>query len=973
MALTKNNLVWQARLDSSKLKKDIGGLKNRFNKLTANLGGMTKALAGVAAGIIAVGVASWKLAKANMELETTQANLQAILGATAKEMEWYRETAVELSKTNTQSAVQITNLMKVLGSQKPEILGNADAMKQLTEQTIILSDASGLLAEDAGKSLTGALNQFGASVDDASQFMNVLAAGAQKYSADIPYLSAAIEKSGKVASDAGLSFEQTVGALEVLAPAFSQPTEAGRNFKNTLLNLQKAGVGYQSGVFNMGDALEEVKVKFDNLATAQEKDAYLLKLFGQQGITAGRIMLDNTDKLNEYANAVTGTTVAVDQANINNDTLEASMKKLKNTWDALIFSFDKKGKLTGFWKTIIDQVRKVIEKIIELKEQFREFFNDKIFSQLAKPFEDLKKELKLSEEGMKKIDSGFKKFIDGFFSFQKEAAGKVIEKQVDKYKVILRVYKNLLKLMRQGAEWLGVQLGHLKDWGAEQWQNFKSSEKVVLMQQKISELLETLKTKFGELTDYIEPFTTSISDYFTPFLKKAKQILEIIGLISREAQAATGKLGENLGGDGLNVFSNIMDEYKKDEVIEIDVEPNVDGFDEKIADEIQNIDKLRIEATKKGLEKQLALLNLAYKEEIEKYKDNEEALIYVHQIYNEKAQKLIDDDVLEQKKKAAELTETLLSLENDTLNKRLQLVENDYAKKIELAEGNSEIIQQIEQQKNDKLKETSLQFYKEMADEQMKYFAQEQELARANFELTTLSESERQQFALQQQIQAYNQRLEVDNSLTDEEIKLMTIRQMSAQLELENLQETSSLLGGVFEQVGKSIEQMNLKGISSIQDFSSALYEVTKTNIQNYLVETIAVAVKNAFITSGNPLVGAILAGIATTGIKVAFNKLLPTPPKFADGGIVGGNSFAGDKVSALVNSGEMILNKKQQANLFNMAQYGISKNQEITETNILLRAQNKMLRNNKSFVIENGQIYSIEKSSGKIKDIKIL
>ena len=41
--------------------------------------------------------------------------------------------------------------------------------------------------------------------------------------------------------------------------------------------------------------------------------------------------------------------------------------------------------------------------------------------------------------------------------------------------------------------------------------------------------------------------------------------------------------------------------------------------------------------------------------------------------------------------------------------------------------------------------------------------------------------------------------------------------------------------------------------------------------------------------------------------------------PKFADGGIIGGNSFIGDNMIARVNSGEMILNNRQQKNLFNL------------------------------------------------------
>ena len=45
----------------------------------------------------------------------------------------------------------------------------------------------------------------------------------------------------------------------------------------------------------------------------------------------------------------------------------------------------------------------------------------------------------------------------------------------------------------------------------------------------------------------------------------------------------------------------------------------------------------------------------------------------------------------------------------------------------------------------------------------------------------------------------------------------------------------------------------------------------------------------------------------------------LKTMAAFAKGGIVGGNSTHGDRNLARVNSGEMILNKRQQGNLANM------------------------------------------------------
>ena len=45
-----------------------------------------------------------------------------------------------------------------------------------------------------------------------------------------------------------------------------------------------------------------------------------------------------------------------------------------------------------------------------------------------------------------------------------------------------------------------------------------------------------------------------------------------------------------------------------------------------------------------------------------------------------------------------------------------------------------------------------------------------------------------------------------------------------------------------------------------------------------------------------------------------------PQPPAFATGGVVPGNSYSGDRINALVNSGEMILTRQQQARLFDMA-----------------------------------------------------
>jgi hypothetical protein len=68
----------------------------------------------------------------------------------------------------------------------------------------------------------------------------------------------------------------------------------------------------------------------------------------------------------------------------------------------------------------------------------------------------------------------------------------------------------------------------------------------------------------------------------------------------------------------------------------------------------------------------------------------------------------------------------------------------------------------------------------------------------------------------------------------------------------------------------------------------------------------------------GGPPLGFIFGGIAAAAMAAQAAQIAGV--QFEEGGIVPGNSFSGDKVQARVNSGEMILNRQQQAQLFKSA-----------------------------------------------------
>ena len=85
--------------------------------------------------------------------------------------------------------------------------------------------------------------------------------------------------------------------------------------------------------------------------------------------------------------------------------------------------------------------------------------------------------------------------------------------------------------------------------------------------------------------------------------------------------------------------------------------------------------------------------------------------------------------------------------------------------------------------------------------------------------------------------------------------------------------------------------------------------EQAKANASGIAVATSAAAALGPFGIAALP---GLIAGTAAT-INGAFAPLYA----FANGGIVPGGSFNGDRVPAMVNSGEMILNNGQQGNLF--------------------------------------------------------
>lgn len=141
---------------------------------------------------------------------------------------------------------------------------------------------------------------------------------------------------------------------------------------------------------------------------------------------------------------------------------------------------------------------------------------------------------------------------------------------------------------------------------------------------------------------------------------------------------------------------------------------------------------------------------------------------------------------------------------------------------------------------------------------------------------------------------------------------------------------------GIIKAVGEATSLMNsLLGVSTAAKAAdtAATQANTAAELTNAGAKSASAVAGAGSSVSSVPIVGPILAVAAIASVLAALLAATSRVKKFANGGIVGGNSYGGDKILAGVNSGEMILNQKQQANLFKMLNGERSGNSNTSQT----------------------------------------
>lgn len=305
--------------------KESEGWLTRFNNGFAKWGAL--AASGIAA-ITGISMTLNKMRKDRDDKEASAANLKALTGLDDVSIQWLARQAEILSTSMHKSGLRVTQSSKeileaymLVGSAKPDLLGNKEALNAVTIEAMRLSKAAKMDLKEAVDAVTLSMNQYGASSEKAADYANVMAAGSKYGSAAVQSITAAVTKAGVSASTANVPIEQLVGSIETLAEKGIVNEVAGTGLKMFFLRLQTGADETNPKIVGLQTALKNLQ----KLSTEE-----IVNRFGAETYTVAQTLIDGADKVEYYTKAVTGTNVAMEQAAINSETNEARLAQLKN-------------------------------------------------------------------------------------------------------------------------------------------------------------------------------------------------------------------------------------------------------------------------------------------------------------------------------------------------------------------------------------------------------------------------------------------------------------------------------------------------------------------------------------------------------------------------------------------------------------------------------------------------------------------
>ena len=317
MALTVAQLVARVTADTSGFYKSMAIMNSSLIRTGS---AASRILAGVGLATVGVGILSLKAAG---DFQQSMNLLQAVSGSTQKQLKALSDEAISLGKdfklpnVSAKDAADAMVELSKAGLTTKQILG-------ATRGALQLGLAANIGFADSAQLTARSLKAFDLGGNQAVRVANLFAAGANKSTAEITDLALGVQNAGAQFHGAGLSIEDLVASLSIMADNALSGEYAGTALKTMLIRLQsptdKARAmmeKYHISIFNakgemkaMPNIISQFQQNLGKL-TQEQREQALTTIFGVRANQAMRILMnEGADAYVKYRKEVTGTNAA---------------------------------------------------------------------------------------------------------------------------------------------------------------------------------------------------------------------------------------------------------------------------------------------------------------------------------------------------------------------------------------------------------------------------------------------------------------------------------------------------------------------------------------------------------------------------------------------------------------------------------------------------------------------------------------
>lgn len=949
--------------------ESVTGLTGAMGKATggaATFGGALKALGASAwaatgpiglavAAIAAVGAIGYKAAGAANELDKHLDSLQSLTGLDDTAMKDMSKSAIQMSKDFGSSAADIVDSMKLIGSQAPELLKDQEGLQAVTEAANVLAKAGEIEVVDAAKAITGTMNQMGASAEEASNIINVLAAGAKEGSKEIADLNEVFGKAGTMAKSSGMNYTELAALVEAVGGKFEEASVLGTSLNSTLIALSVQGNDkFKPAVVGMQQAIE-------NMAAAQLTDQQMKDLVGASNVKLLKSMIEMKGEYERLQGAITGTNAAYEMAEKNTDNMEGTIAKLKASWDALLITIGQSSIMQGIIKLFqmwAEGAQEVINTISGVLDELPKFSGGiGIFEALAAVLKVIGGLFKALWELIGVGVSVIIQIWNGLFYTVTTILKGMWREAKNAWDTIKRIFAD--NTIFQGfIAGINKVIGFIKKLMkaiagiGERWRELKRNLGMNVPEPKIKEeKTETTKTETTE--------TTKTEDD-----NKGKGGG---GKTKVKVEADKGSLA-----DLEKQLTDLQNKIKNKNLSLVDVE-KTKGQIEVLKRQIEAKKiALGIEpkpGTKRYIEKQLAEIEAQLSE---LNPDIAIDSVEIQKLNLKKAELLEQKEKIEKALKPIEVEVIGKGFKSDGKEGSLRFAQDKvayYQAKVNVSvEGTEEYDRAIEKLNEWKDKEEKIRVKIETDTSNIdprtdKFLSNEISRLQAKLSITPQDTEEYYQInreikALTDKQQIIKMKLELDTAEASEKFGYFIdgFNQITAPISsidglvgsFESLSKAIDeganaweVLMGVLDIVNQAFQtiQQTMQMVEFIEKLlgtttqdTSSIQEASGEISQAVAAKEVTSAATTVSAKSGESIANATASGsklpfplnlVAIAAGVAAVISAFAAIGSFATGGIVGGNSYHGDKLTARVNSGEMILNGHQQKNLFDAINSG--------------------------------------------------